>query len=135
MGEACGIDSFRAEVAAIAAGAREVLGGIGWSMVIKTSDYEWVVLGAIRGLARLRGIGDDEMFAAVDEVAAAYAESCAGPDARRIVRTSGDPTRGVVALLNHPDHFRRGLANVEHARNEKLGLDVIDGFDCDDDDD
>lgn len=147
MGEAYDRAAFAAEVGAIAAGAREVLGGIGWSMVIKDSDYEWVVLGAIRGLARLRGIGDDEMFAAIDEVASAYAESCAGPAAARFVSRSADPTSGVVVLLNHPDHFRRGLANAEHIKrqrrrrqHEKLGIggldDDFDGFvDADEDDD
>lgn len=118
--------TFEAAADAVLAGARDMLGMVGWHESVKTQHYESVLLGSLEALGRLYGLGPDEVTDAIAGMARRRYAALVGEDGVEAVcgplLRHGDPVGPVVLMLNHDSQARRGLANHNHLQKARLGI-------------
>lgn len=124
--------TFEGAADAVLAGARDMLGMVGWNEAVQDDHYESVLLGSLEALGRLHGLSPDEVTDALAGMARRRYAALIGEEGVEVVcepmLKHGDPVGPVVLMLNHDSQIRRGLANHNHSQKAALGLAGYNGL-------
>jgi hypothetical protein len=123
MSEANRESEFLRVAEQILKGARDTLGQVGWSEVMREAHYESVILGSLIQVGESLGVDEARIPDLLwDLVDARYGAILGQEEADEFTGHAryGDPAAPVILMLNSNTQIRRGSANRSHQETMRI---------------